>query len=112
MLSILLHSCCAPCSAYVIQELQKEYNVTLFYFNPNIFPEEEYLKRLSEAKKYCKKIGVDFIEGRISELNSGYPEFNSEMRPSIKSTPIFLQYFLASDSLFKYSSSGKMLGLK
>jgi epoxyqueuosine reductase len=78
MLSILLHSCCAPCSAYVIQELQKEYNVTLFYFNPNIFPEEEYLKRLSEAKKYCKKIGVDFIEGRISELNSGYPEFNSE----------------------------------
>jgi len=62
MKKILLHSCCAPCSAYVIQELQKEYKVTLFYFNPNIFPKEEYQKRLAEAKEYCQKIKVDFIE--------------------------------------------------
>jgi len=70
MSKILLHSCCAPCSAYVIQELQKEYKVTLFYFNPNIFPKEEYQKRLAEAKEYCQKIKVDFIEGRFSESNS------------------------------------------
>jgi epoxyqueuosine reductase len=66
MKKILLHSCCAPCSAHVIQELVKEYKVTLFYFNPNIFPEEEYQKRLAEAKKYLKKIKVDLIEGEYN----------------------------------------------
>ncbi len=66
MPELLLHSCCAPCSAYVIKELQKKYKVTLFYFNPNIFPEEEYQKRLKEAKKYCQKIKVDFIEGEYN----------------------------------------------
>ncbi|MCD4704907.1 epoxyqueuosine reductase QueH [bacterium] len=64
MLKVFLHSCCAPCSAYVIQELQKEYEVTLFYFNPNIFPKEEYQKRFQEAQKYLKKIKVDLIEGK------------------------------------------------
>ena len=63
MKRILLHSCCAPCSAYVIQELIKEYKVTLFYFNPNIFPEEEYQRRFREAQKYLEKIKVDLIEG-------------------------------------------------
>ena len=63
MKKILLHSCCAPCSAHVIKELQKEYEVTLFYFNPNIFPQEEYQKRLKEAKDYLQKIKVDLIEG-------------------------------------------------
>jgi len=63
MKKILLHSCCAPCSAHVIQELQKKYEVTLFYFNPNIFPEEEYQKRLREALNYLQKIKVDLIEG-------------------------------------------------
>jgi epoxyqueuosine reductase len=63
MKKILLHSCCAPCSAHVIQELAKEYKVTLFYFNPNIFPEEEYQKRLSEAQKYLQKININLIEG-------------------------------------------------
>ena len=64
MKKILLHSCCAPCSTHVIQELSKEYKVTLFYFNPNIFPAEEYQKRLAELKKYLKKIKVDLIEGK------------------------------------------------
>jgi len=62
MKKILLHSCCAPCGAHVIKELQKKYEVTLFYFNPNIFPENEYQKRLAEAKEYCQKIKIDFIE--------------------------------------------------
>ena len=66
MRSILLHSCCAPCSAHVIKELQKEFQVTLFYFNPNIFPEEEYQKRSKEAKRYCQKIKVDLIEGEYN----------------------------------------------
>ena len=78
MKKVLLHSCCAPCSAHVIQELSKEYEVTLFYFNPNIFPAEEYQKRLAEVKSHCQKIGVDFIEG-FSESNSGNQELDSEV---------------------------------
>lgn len=63
MKKILLHCCCAPCAAYVIKKLQERYNVTLFYFNPNIFPEEEYKKRLNETKSYLKKIDIPLLEG-------------------------------------------------
>ncbi len=64
MPKILLHSCCAPCSTHVIQELQKEYEVTVFYFNPNIFPEAEYKKRLKELENYLGKIKVNLIIGK------------------------------------------------
>lgn len=59
---LLLHICCAPCSTYPIKALQEEYDVELFFYNPNIHPEEEYKARLEEAKKYADKIGVKFYE--------------------------------------------------
>lgn len=46
--SILLHSCCAPCSSYVIIFLAPYFNITILYYNPNIFPKNEYLKRKEE----------------------------------------------------------------
>lgn len=46
--SILLHSCCAPCSSYVINFLAPYFNITILYYNPNIFPKNEYLKRKEE----------------------------------------------------------------
>lgn len=49
--SILLHSCCAPCSTAVITRLKDYFDVTIFYYNPNIEPLEEYLKRKEEQKK-------------------------------------------------------------
>ena len=49
--SMLLHSCCAPCSTHVIKVLQKAFDLTVFYFNPNIYPNEEYEKRLGEQKR-------------------------------------------------------------
>lgn len=65
--SLLLHSCCAPCSSYVLLYLSDYFKITVFYFNPNIAPQEEYQKRLLEQKKFIKKIAVknpvDFIEG-------------------------------------------------
>lgn len=61
-MKLLLHVCCAPCSAYVIQKLKEGYDVTLFYFNPNIYPESEYMRRRDEAKNYSEKLGIDFIE--------------------------------------------------
>ena len=48
---ILLHSCCGPCSSSVLERLTQEYEVTLFYYNPNIAPEEEYRHRLETQKQ-------------------------------------------------------------
>lgn len=49
---ILLHSCCAPCSTAVIERLKNNYDITILYYNPNIYPEEEYIKRKNEEIKY------------------------------------------------------------
>lgn len=49
---LLLHSCCAPCSTAVIERLCDDFEITILYYNPNIFPEEEYLKRKNEEIKY------------------------------------------------------------
>ena len=54
--SLLLHSCCGPCSSYVLEVLSQFFNVTVVYYNPNIYPEGEYLKRLSEQRKIIEKM--------------------------------------------------------
>ena len=53
--SILLHSCCAPCSSHVIDTLTKYFNITILYYNPNIEPYEEYLKRKEEEIRFIKE---------------------------------------------------------
>jgi len=64
---LLLHSCCAPCSTYVLEYLSKYFSITVFFYNPNIHPEEEYQKRLNEQRKLISILPtvnkVDFIEG-------------------------------------------------
>lgn len=60
-LRLLLHICCAPCSTSVIERLRKNFSVTAIFYNPNIYPKEEYLKRLSEAKIYVEKVGIDLL---------------------------------------------------
>ena len=65
--SLLLHSCCAPCSSYVLEYLSEFFEITIFYYNPNISPEEEFSKRVTEQKRLINEIplkrGVKFIEG-------------------------------------------------
>ncbi len=65
MEKILLHSCCAPCACYPLKELLDQgYQITLFYYNPNIHPPKEYQARLVELKKYLNKLGkINLIEG-------------------------------------------------
>ena len=48
--SLLLHSCCAPCSSYVLEYLSNYFKITVFYYNPNIYPESEYTKRILEQQ--------------------------------------------------------------
>ena len=58
---LLLHSCCAPCSTACIEKLKDFFDLTIYYFNPNIDTLEEYQKRLSEQIKYCESLGVKVI---------------------------------------------------
>lgn len=53
---LLLHSCCAPCSTVCLERLTEYFNVDIFYYNPNITCEGEFLKRLSEQKRYCLEV--------------------------------------------------------
>lgn len=65
--SLMLHSCCAPCSSYVLEYLSHYFKITVFYYNPNIYPNEEYIKRKEEQKKFISDFNteykVNFIEG-------------------------------------------------
>ena len=49
--ALLLHSCCGPCSSAVLERLTPDFELTVFYYNPNIFPEEEYYKRVEEQER-------------------------------------------------------------
>lgn len=52
---LLLHSCCGPCSSYVLEYLSDYFDITLFFYNPNIQPAEEYEKRLSAQKQLLER---------------------------------------------------------
>ena len=59
---LLLHSCCAPCSTACIERLINAFELTVYYYNPNIDTDEEYAIRAAEQKRYCKTVNVNFIE--------------------------------------------------
>lgn len=62
--SLLLHSCCGPCSSYVTEYLAKYFDIYLFFFNPNIYPESEYIKRLDTQSKWLDRTDyAKLIEG-------------------------------------------------
>ena len=59
--TLLLHVCCAPCSSYVLEYLHKYFKITVYYYNPNISPEDEYFKRAQEVKRLCQDMKLDDI---------------------------------------------------
>ena len=68
--SLLLHSCCAPCSSYCLEYLSQYFRITLYYYNPNIYPESEYSLRTEEARRLIGKMNfrheVTFLEGEFN----------------------------------------------
>ena len=64
---LLLHSCCAPCSSYVLEYLNRYFEITVFYYNPNIYPESEYTKRIWEQQELISRMPflhpVSFLAG-------------------------------------------------
>lgn len=79
--SLLLHACCAPCSSYVMEYLHDYFDITLYFFNPNIAPEEEYIYRKNELKRLASEMGYnipvideDYNPAPFYELAKGLEE--------------------------------------
>lgn len=62
MKRLLLHVCCAPCSMHCIETIKKDYDLVLFFSNSNIWPEEEYKKRLGNARKIADAYSIELVE--------------------------------------------------
>ncbi len=75
---LLMQSCCAPCSSYVLEYIAKYFDLTLFFFNPNISPENEFKVRLEELKKFVNRAGYDNVKINVPEYDSS--EFFSAVR--------------------------------
>ncbi len=69
--SLLLHACCGPCSSYVLEYLYKYFDITVFYYNPNIYPQEEYQRRLAELKKLYE-VFPPALEGKVKVVEEAY----------------------------------------
>lgn len=69
--TLFLHSCCAPCSSYVLEYLSQYFQITVFYYNPNIYPDEEYYKRVEEQKNFIQQLPaknpIQFVEGNFDK---------------------------------------------
>ena len=65
---MLLHSCCATCTAYPAGLLKERFDISLFYYNPNIFPEEEYNRRLADIRSLADTAGIKLIEGEYDTV--------------------------------------------
>ena len=69
--TLLLHGCCAPCSSYCLECLAEHFDITMYYYNPNISSKEEFDKRVNELYKLCKLNGLD------KSVKIYVPEYNN-----------------------------------
>lgn len=69
--TLLLHACCGPCSSYVIEYLSSIFDITIYYYNPNIHPEKEYYRRLEELKKFLT-VFPDALKNKVKLVVDDY----------------------------------------
>ena len=82
---LLLHACCAPCSSYVLEYLNKHFNITVFFYNPNISPESEYNFRMSEIQRLISALPH---EEEIKFISSDYePNGFFDMAKGLENLP-------------------------
>jgi predicted adenine nucleotide alpha hydrolase (AANH) superfamily ATPase len=85
---LLLHSCCAPCSSYVLTYLKQYFAITVYYYNPNIWPAEEYGKREEEQKRLIDQLNQELSGPAISFLAGSYePERFYQMAAGREDAP-------------------------
>ena len=127
--NLLLHTCCAPCSSAVIEYLSNYFNITVYYYNPNISPESEYLKRKNEQIKFLSvfksKNKLDYIDADYNyndflEIAKGYediPEggercfrcYNLRMESTaLKAKELGYDYFGTTLTVSPYKNSNKL----
>lgn len=82
---LFLHACCAPCSSYVLEYLSRYFSITVFFYNPNISPKEEYIKRVEEIRRMIGEMAfehpVEFLEGEY------HPQDFYEMAKGMEDIP-------------------------
>lgn len=83
--TLLLHSCCAPCSSYVLEYLSRYFYITVFYYNPNIYPPKEYDTRMEEQKRLVSQMPV-LLPVRVVEADYE-PELFFEMARGMERIP-------------------------
>lgn len=74
--TLLLHSCCAPCSSYVLEYLSQYFDITVFFYNPNIFPQNEFQKRLVEQTRLVEY----FSEVKIIDEGYNHEDFLAKVK--------------------------------
>lgn len=85
---LFLHSCCAPCSSYVMEYLRTYFFITVFYYNPNITASSEYLHRVEEEKRLIRIYNEEGIGNPIDILEGEYrPELFWEMAKGLEDCP-------------------------
>lgn len=66
---LLMQICCMGCGAYVLEILKEKYRLYLYFYNPNIYPHSEYVKRLEETRRVAKRLGIPLIVGGSNYQN-------------------------------------------
>ena len=126
---LLLQSCCAPCSSHVIDTLTPYFDITILYYNPNIEPYEEYLRRKEEEKRFIKEynninkldiIDCDYDNDKYHEITTGLencPEGGErcfkcyDLRleyTALKAQELKYDYFATTLTVSPYKNSNKL----
>ncbi|MBQ0009280.1 MAG: epoxyqueuosine reductase QueH [Firmicutes bacterium] len=107
--SLLLHACCGPCSTFPLTFLCPHFDVTIFFNNSNIYPSEEYYRRLNELKKFLKFFKRDYgFDVKIIETSYKNDEYNLDLEKYANQpegqTRCFLCYEKRMNEAFKYAN--------
>ncbi|MBE5876297.1 MAG: epoxyqueuosine reductase QueH [Lachnospiraceae bacterium] len=70
--TLFLHSCCAPCSSYVLEYLRQYFKITVFYYNPNISAEPEYVKRVEEQKRLIAAYNEQALDSMVKRADDTF----------------------------------------
>ena len=84
--TLLLHACCGPCSSYVIEYLANIFDITIYYYNPNIHPKDEYFRRLEELKKFLKRF-PDAVKNQVKLVVDEYNPEDYFTATNVRSEP-------------------------
>lgn len=107
---LLLHVCCAPCSSHVLEILSEQYDITVYFYNPNITDEAEYIKRFSELQRFVRE--APFAR-QVNVVDGGYAsDLFFEMSKGLEEAPergprCYKCYEMRMDAAAKYAKENE-----